>query len=66
MYHFGVRINKIDRYTLLVKQTRRIEGRRYIVDGRRQRVCHIADDAAIAAAVYEALEGRLPVSEGSE
>jgi hypothetical protein len=57
---FGARIYGLDRYTLLVKQTKGIAGGKYTLDGQREKHCHIADDAEIAEAVRAAISGRLP------
>ena len=56
---FGARIYGLDRYTVLVKQTKSIGGGKYTLDGQREKHCHIGDDAEIAQAVRDAIAGRL-------
>ena len=59
---YGARVFPLTRGTALVKQTvKRGPGAtdRYVIDGHRERHVELADDASVAAAIRDALAGRL-------
>jgi hypothetical protein len=63
MLKYGARVYplKSDADIVLVKQTvQRKEGGEYVVDEQRERHVSLADDAAVSAAIRDALVGQLP------
>jgi hypothetical protein len=57
----GARVYPLKPGTVLVKQTvQRREGGEYVIDEQRERHVALGDDAALAAAIRDALRGLLP------
>jgi hypothetical protein len=59
---FGVRIFKISKETILVKQTIKNGEKQnapYIIDGQKERHVSLTDDSAIAEAVRDGVAGKL-------
>ena len=64
---YGVRIFKMDEYTLLIKQTVKSGSGptdEYIIDGHKERHVEIDDDSGIADAVRDGVNGRLKAGKG--
>jgi len=64
---YGVRVFKMDKYTLLIKQTVKSGSGttdEYIIDGQKERYVEINDDSGIADAVRDGVTGQLKAGKG--
>jgi len=59
---YGARVFKVSENTLLIKQTVKSGGGQndpYVINEHREKHVNLSDDSAIAAAIRDAIEGRL-------